>query len=56
MSHSMYVTIDGFWIGDGFIDHIQVVTTNNYNTVAISTLYSSLEHTARVLSLLLDVS
>jgi hypothetical protein len=28
----------------GFIDHLQVVTTNNYNAIAISTLYSSPEH------------
>jgi hypothetical protein len=28
-----------------FIGHLQLVTTNNYNTTAISTLYSSLEHT-----------
>jgi hypothetical protein len=30
-----------------FIDHLQVVTTNNYNTIAISTIYSSLEHTVQ---------
>jgi hypothetical protein len=29
-----------------FIDHLQGVTTNNYNTIAISTFYSSLEHSA----------
>jgi hypothetical protein len=28
-----------------FSDHLQVVTTNNYNTIAISPLYSSLQHT-----------
>jgi hypothetical protein len=29
-----------------FIDHLQVVTTkNNYNTITISTLYNTLEHT-----------
>jgi hypothetical protein len=33
----------GFWIG--FIDHLQIASTNNYNTIAISTLYSSIEHT-----------
>jgi hypothetical protein len=38
------LTIDGVWIGDS-IDHLQVVTTNNYNTIAISRVYSSLEHT-----------
>jgi hypothetical protein len=32
----------------GFTDHLQVVTTTNYNTVAISTLYSSLEHTLSI--------
>jgi hypothetical protein len=35
LSRAVCVTIDGVWI----------VTTNNYNTIAISTLYSSLEHT-----------
>jgi hypothetical protein len=29
----------GFGLDIGFIDHLQVVTTNNYNTIAISTLY-----------------
>jgi hypothetical protein len=38
------------WGIDRFINHLQVVTTNNYNTIVISTLQSS------VLSLLLDVS
>jgi hypothetical protein len=38
----MSVTIDGVWIE--YIDHLQVITTNNYNTVAISILYSSLMH------------
>jgi hypothetical protein len=35
------VTIDGVldWILDRFIDHFQVVTTNNYNAIAISTLH-----------------
>jgi hypothetical protein len=28
-----------------FIDSLHVVTTNKYNTIAISTLYLSLEHT-----------
>jgi hypothetical protein len=36
---------DRVWIGNIFIDHLQVITTNNYNTIAVSTLYSSLEHT-----------
>jgi hypothetical protein len=30
-----------------FNDYLQVVTTNNYNTVAISVFYSSLEHTIK---------
>jgi hypothetical protein len=25
----------------GFIDHLQVLTTNNYNTIAIYTLYKT---------------
>jgi hypothetical protein len=29
----------GFGLDIGFTDHLQVVTTNNYNTIAISTLY-----------------
>jgi hypothetical protein len=28
-----------------FIDHLKVVNANNYNTIAISTLYSLLKHT-----------
>jgi hypothetical protein len=28
-----------------FIDRFQVVTTNNYNTIVIYTLYSSLQYT-----------
>jgi hypothetical protein len=35
----------GFGLEIGFIDHIQVITTNNYNNIAISTLYSSLQQT-----------
>jgi hypothetical protein len=27
-----------------FIDHLQGVTTDNYNTIAILTLYNLLEH------------
>jgi hypothetical protein len=34
-----------FGLVNRFIDHAQVVTTNDYKTIAISTLYSSLEHT-----------
>jgi hypothetical protein len=33
-----------FGLVNRFIGHLQVVTTNNYNTIAISTLYSSLEN------------
>jgi hypothetical protein len=29
----------GFGLDIGFIDHLQAVTTDNYNTIAISTLY-----------------
>jgi carboxypeptidase C (cathepsin A) len=29
----------GFGLDIGFIDHLQTVTTNNYNTIAISTFY-----------------
>jgi hypothetical protein len=46
-----YVTVDGVWIGD----HLQVVTTNNYNTTAVSILYNSLEHSL-AFSAFLDVS
>jgi hypothetical protein len=28
------VTTDGFWIRNGFNDHLQMVTTGNYNTLA----------------------
>jgi hypothetical protein len=34
----------GFWI-IGFIDHLQVVTTNNYNTIADIHTLKSLQHT-----------
>jgi hypothetical protein len=45
-----------FGLMNGFIDYLQVVTTNICNAISISTLYSSLEHTqSSVLSLLLDV-
>jgi hypothetical protein len=30
-----------------FNDHLQVVTTKSHNTIAISTLYSSVEHTVQ---------
>jgi hypothetical protein len=29
----------GLQLDTGFIDHVQVVTTNNYNIIAIFTLY-----------------
>jgi hypothetical protein len=35
----------GFGFDIGFIDYLQVVTTNNHNTIAISTLYNPLELT-----------
>jgi hypothetical protein len=35
----------GLGLMNRFIDHLQVVTTNNYNTITIFTLYSSLEYT-----------
>jgi hypothetical protein len=43
-SHAVWVRVTGFWI-IGFIDHLQVSSTSNCNTIAISTLYISLEHT-----------
>jgi hypothetical protein len=30
----VWVTMDGVWIGDWFIIHLQIETTSNYNTVA----------------------
>jgi hypothetical protein len=50
------ITIDGVWMVNRFIDHPQIVATNNYNTIAISTLYSLLDHTLEMLSVLLEVS
>jgi hypothetical protein len=35
----------GFGLDIGFIDHLQVVTTNDYNTIAISTF--SLQNDAK---------
>jgi hypothetical protein len=46
-------TIEGGFDWWRFTDHLQGVTTSNYNSIAISTLYSS---QSIVLSLLLDVS
>jgi hypothetical protein len=43
----IFVTIDGVWIGEWIYYHLHVVTTNNYNTIAIYTHYSSLEHTVQ---------
>jgi hypothetical protein len=37
----------GFGFMNRFIDYLQVITTNNYNTIAISTIYNSLEHTVK---------
>jgi hypothetical protein len=45
LSRVLCVTIDGVWFVNRFIDHLQVITKNNYNTIANFTLYSSLEHT-----------
>jgi hypothetical protein len=39
------VTIDGVGLVNRYTDHPQDVTTSNYKTIAISTLYSSLGHT-----------
>jgi hypothetical protein len=41
------VTTDGVWIGE-YIYHLQVVTTNKYNTVAISTLQFTRAHNSLV--------
>jgi hypothetical protein len=35
----------------GVIDNLQIVTTSNYNIIAISTIYSSLEHALSFFSL-----
>jgi hypothetical protein len=39
----------GFGLVNGLIDQLEGVTINNYeyNTIAISTLYNSLEHTVQ---------
>jgi hypothetical protein len=43
--HVWYVWLQTeFELVNRFIDHLHDVTTNNYNTIAISTLYSSLEN------------
>jgi hypothetical protein len=36
------MTVDGV---NRFIGRFEIVTTNNYNTIAVSTLYNSVEHT-----------
>jgi hypothetical protein len=36
----------------GFIDYFEIVTTINYSTIALSTLYKSLHHTLSLLNLL----
>jgi hypothetical protein len=38
------MAIDEVWMINGFIDLLDVVTTNNYTIIAIFGLYSSLEH------------
>jgi hypothetical protein len=35
----------GFGLVNEYIDRLQVITTTNYNPIAISTLYTSQEHT-----------
>jgi hypothetical protein len=42
----MCVNLEGGGVGfmNRFIDHLQVVTTNNYKTIVISRIYISLEH------------
>jgi hypothetical protein len=37
----------GLGLVNRFNCHLQAVATNNYNTIAISTLYTSLEHTVK---------
>jgi hypothetical protein len=43
---NLYPFLHGVWIGRYF-DHLHVVTTNNYSTVAISKIYNLLEHTVK---------
>jgi hypothetical protein len=43
LTHSMCLKM-GLGLVNRFIDHLQVITTNNCNAIAISTLYCSLEH------------
>jgi hypothetical protein len=45
LSRSMCDYRRGLELANRFIDHLQVVTTNDYNTIVISTLCSSLEYT-----------
>jgi hypothetical protein len=44
LSYSMCEYRWGFGLVSRFTDRLQVTTTNNYNIITISTLYSSLEH------------
>jgi hypothetical protein len=32
----MSVTVDGIWIGNWIIEHLQIVTTSNYSAIANS--------------------
>jgi hypothetical protein len=43
------VTADGVWLGEYFYLPHKDLTTNNYHTIPISILYSSLEHISRCL-------
>jgi hypothetical protein len=36
LSHNGVVTIDGVGLVNGFIEHLQIVTTSNYNDIANS--------------------
>jgi hypothetical protein len=36
--HIVCMTIDGVWLMNRFIDHLQVIITNKYNTITVSTL------------------
>jgi hypothetical protein len=39
LSRLLVTTQTGFGLDIGFTDHLQIVTTNNHTTIAISTLY-----------------
>jgi hypothetical protein len=48
----MSVTVDGVWIGNWFIEHLQFVTTTNYSAIANSHTLQSLQRVLSLLSLL----